>query len=74
MKQRRSWLSRNTRRIRAISLIVFGLYFMVASRIGFDLTRGHQGWTTRTDILWQQAVTGAVVVMIGLVLGYRAFK
>ena len=55
-------------------MIVFGLYFLVASRIGFELTRGHQGWTTRTDILWQQAITGAVVVMIGLVLGYRAFK
>jgi hypothetical protein len=71
---RRSWFSRNTRRIRAIFVVVFGLYLFVASLIGYELTQGHQGWTTRTDILGQQAAAGAIVTLLGLVLSYRAFK
>jgi uncharacterized membrane protein len=74
LKQQR-WLNqKTTRQVRAVVLIILGIMWIVAASIGFSMVRGETGWTTRPAPLLVQRELGAIVLVLGLALAYRAFK
>lgn len=74
LKQQR-WLHPKTmRQVRAVLLIILGIMWIVAASIGYSMVRGETGWTIRPAPLSTQRGFGAIVLVLGLALAYRAFK
>jgi uncharacterized membrane protein len=74
LKQQR-WLHQKTmRQVRAVVLIILGMIWIAAASIGFSMGRGETGWTTRPAPLLVQREFGAIVLVLGVALAYRAFK
>ena len=74
MKQQHWLYPKTMRQISAVVLIILGIMWIVAASIGFSMVRGETGWATRSAPLSTQRGFGAIVLVLGLALSYRAFK